>query len=432
MIYQIFRYILGLAARIYFKKITIISDQALPKDKGLVLVANHHSGVMDAILIAIISPRPLLFLTRGESFDTPLKRWMWSLLNMIPIYRPHITPKLSAKNKGIMQHCRKQLLKGKALTIFPEGLSQTARRLKTIKTGAARIVLEAAAEGGYADELVLVPIGLNYSNPHRFRSEVLINIGPPIELEEDYQVHQKDQRRAVQQLSGKIADSLEALIIHLRSPDLDPLYDQLYQVHQEVLCQAARPFPKRVFKEQQHLAQTLQHLYDQNPQAIQQLKKTMDAYMGLHILLRQKRQEVLRGKLRYQRMIQQLVFQYAKVHYFLVMHTTRYLTERWTKRPDFYGTLLLCLGTLMSMIWLPLQIGIAYWIGGIALGLLYGSSLIAILPIALAQYDQQQVICKITTGKTDDLSHRQLETYRLEIIDLLNDHKLVRTKSKLS
>jgi len=61
------------------------------------------------------------------------------------------------------------LLQGQCITIFPEGISFWGPSLQKFRTGTARIALEAATRSNGITRPVLVPCGLNYTNPQRFR-----------------------------------------------------------------------------------------------------------------------------------------------------------------------------------------------------------------------------------------------------------------------
>ena len=67
---------------------------------------------------------------------------------------------------------------GGAIGIFPEGLSHDESQLARLKTGAARLALGGAVSTGKA--ITIVPCGLTFIHPKRFRSRVLVQYGPPI------------------------------------------------------------------------------------------------------------------------------------------------------------------------------------------------------------------------------------------------------------
>jgi 1-acyl-sn-glycerol-3-phosphate acyltransferase len=86
-----------------------------------------------------------------------------------------------SRNEGTLEAAKGALVKGRAITIFPEGKSHSEPALAELKTGAARIALGAAKEGA---AVRIVPVGLTYEDKHLFRSEVLIEVGTPIEVKD--------------------------------------------------------------------------------------------------------------------------------------------------------------------------------------------------------------------------------------------------------
>ena len=56
------------------------------------------------------------------------------------------------------------------------------RVLEKIKTGAARIGLEAEARNEFSLNCCIIPIGISYSDLVRFRSDIMVRFGEPIFL----------------------------------------------------------------------------------------------------------------------------------------------------------------------------------------------------------------------------------------------------------
>ncbi|GLR15509.1 hypothetical protein GCM10007940_01240 [Portibacter lacus] len=105
-----------------------------------------------------------------------------------------------------------KLAEGKAILIFPEASTTEVKHLRPVKKGAARMALE-TLELQSDKNLTIVPIGINYSGPNRWRSYVNINIGDPIhpEVVED----QKEMPRAIKDLTVTIEKKLSDLLLVL-------------------------------------------------------------------------------------------------------------------------------------------------------------------------------------------------------------------------
>ena len=69
--------------------------------------------------------------------------------------------------------------------IFPEGISVAGRKLNKIKTGAARIGFGALTNNNWDLDITIVPVGLSYENIIKFKSEVTIKYGSPIQVKEN-------------------------------------------------------------------------------------------------------------------------------------------------------------------------------------------------------------------------------------------------------
>ncbi|WP_370480291.1 lysophospholipid acyltransferase family protein [Tamlana flava] len=227
MLYQLFKWLFYLTVKGYFRSIYIKGADQIPNSGPVIFVANHNSAFMDPILLAVHLKRTLYFLARGESFKHKLISWIFKRFNMIPIYRPDITPEEIYKNEEVFQSCFDYLKAGKSIMIFPEGISKTERKLRKIKTGAARIALGTESQNSFQINLKIIPIGINYTNPHHFRSHVFINIGSPIKVSDFNRVYDENSKQAVIQLTAKIKKSLENLVVIAESERLDKLTKQI-------------------------------------------------------------------------------------------------------------------------------------------------------------------------------------------------------------
>jgi 1-acyl-sn-glycerol-3-phosphate acyltransferase len=190
---------------------------------------------MDPIVLAVHLKRPLFFLARGESFNSKLVSFFFRGLHMIPIYRPEISPDLTYKNEEVFQKCFDHLKRGKTILIFPEGISKTKRNLQKLKTGTARIVLGAEAQNDFKLSVKIVPVGINYSNPHHFRSDVFVNFGLPKGVLEYRDLYEDNQMEGVIKLTQDIELELIKLLIIVKDEKLDKLITQIEYLYRSKL-----------------------------------------------------------------------------------------------------------------------------------------------------------------------------------------------------
>ena len=163
---------------------------------------------MDPILVAVKFDRVFNFLARGEAFNSKFSKAMYAKLNMLPIYRPETMPDDVHKNKFVFEKCYEHLENRKAIMMFPEGFSKTERRLRPIKTGLARMALGAEAENDFKLGTKVVAIGLNYSDPHIFRSDVFINVSDVIDVREYKDMYEENPKTAIDALTARVKEEI--------------------------------------------------------------------------------------------------------------------------------------------------------------------------------------------------------------------------------
>ena len=241
MLYRLFKWLFYLTVKGYFRSIHIRGKENIPLTGPVIFVANHNSAFMDPILLAVHIDRPIYFLARGESFTSKLVSTIFGWLHMIPIYKPDVSPDEVYKNKAIFQKCFDHLGMGKTIMIFPEGISETVRHLRRIKTGTARIALGAEEQNSFHLGVQIVPMGINYSNPHYFRSDVFVEVGSPIALEDYQGPYKSDPVAAVQELTAEIKDQLRQLLVVVEDQSIEQLVKDIERLYKSTLREEMPP-----------------------------------------------------------------------------------------------------------------------------------------------------------------------------------------------
>ena len=224
---------------IFFRSITIRNKELIPEKGPLLILANHPSTFMDPIVIATLINRKVYFLAKGELFKNKFTRWLLPKFNMIPVYRKQDNPELMNKNEDTFNKCFEHLEKGGAILMFPEGISITERKLKPIKTGAARIALGAEAKNNFKLDVSIINIGLNYENPHRFNRDLFVNINNPIHCKEYKNQYQTDDIKAVQTLTSDITLQLEKIVIDIEDKKTDELVASIEMLYKNAIRQTS-------------------------------------------------------------------------------------------------------------------------------------------------------------------------------------------------
>ena len=168
--------------RFYYPKIEFDGKDQLPKTGPVLVCGNHPNSLVDPILIGITSGRPVRFMAKAPLFKTPVLGAVMSGLGMIPTYRGSDDSKQVRRNLESLDSSIQFLIDGDAVGIFPEGKTHDLVQLEMVRSGVARIAVKAVEEG--AENLMVVPVRLNYAHKERFRSGVSVQVGRPIKVKD--------------------------------------------------------------------------------------------------------------------------------------------------------------------------------------------------------------------------------------------------------
>lgn len=204
--------LLGAVAAVFLE----IERSGSPLPAGPVLVvANHPNSLLDPLVIFRTAGRATRPLAKAPLFEKLGVGLMLRILGGLPIYRRQDDPGLLGRNDATFSAAAAALRAGEALQIYPEGLSHSEPSLQPIRTGAARLAFEAEAGADWSLGLVIVPVGLTYSEKSLFRGRGVAEIGPPIRVAEYRDAYEDEPVAAVRALTRRITRKLEAVTLNV-------------------------------------------------------------------------------------------------------------------------------------------------------------------------------------------------------------------------
>ena len=224
-----------ICAKLFFGKVVIRNQDKIPSSGPLIFVANHRNMILDAGMIRYSCKRNLYYLTKHTIFENKILGWIFKNANAIPVYRHQDNPNLVSKNIESFNAAYNIFKRGKSLMIFPEGISFAARTLFKIKTGAARIALNAESKDKFSLDLKIVPVGINYSDPSRFKSDVFVQYGDPILIKDYKEKYQQNSQETVLNITHKIEESLISLTTNLSFIELEDMITYLELIYKNEL-----------------------------------------------------------------------------------------------------------------------------------------------------------------------------------------------------
>jgi glycerol-3-phosphate O-acyltransferase / dihydroxyacetone phosphate acyltransferase len=208
---------------VFFRRIQVVGEEQVPETGPVLFVGNHPNSLLDPAALIAVSHRPIAFAAKDVLFANPALRPILRGVGALPIRRrvdsdgkvddataAAASTAASVDNSGAFAAMHAQLEAGGAIGVFPEGLSHDEAQLQPLKTGAARVAL-----GTKGAPVRIVPVGLNYSSPKRFRSNVLVRFGPPILVDEAWRARAAiDLHGTARALTLRIDLALRALTIN--------------------------------------------------------------------------------------------------------------------------------------------------------------------------------------------------------------------------
>jgi 1-acyl-sn-glycerol-3-phosphate acyltransferase len=110
-------------------------DENVPKDGGVLLVANHQS-YLDPVLVAVHLSRPVSFLAKSELFENPYFGWFIRMLHAFPVRQ-------GEGDIGAVKEIIRRLGEGHALNIYPEGSRTETGEIAKLEKGVALVIRKA-------------------------------------------------------------------------------------------------------------------------------------------------------------------------------------------------------------------------------------------------------------------------------------------------
>lgn len=236
LFYTVMKPVVRLGLRVFFRRLEVRHPERLRLPGPLMLCSNHPNTLMDPLVTAVQRHQPIAFLAKSTFFKNPILGAIMRSANCIPIYRRQDASRgdgapgaqqLAASNEASFGRCYDYLGHGGTVMIFPEGTSVSERRLRPLKTGAARIALGAEARHDFQLGLKLVCVGTNYFDPTRFRSDVLLNVAPPIRIADYAARYHQDPEAAADELTEEIHQRLSRRLVISRDAEGDQLAQQV-------------------------------------------------------------------------------------------------------------------------------------------------------------------------------------------------------------
>lgn len=220
MVHRLIIALVHTVANTFFRRIDVVGFENVPRKGPVIFAGNHPNALMDGFLLVAKCGRwPLHFMANSKLWKFRILSKFLDAMGAVPVYRREEHDG-DVDNERAFARLYEVMESGDCIGIFPEGISHVESQLARLKTGTARIALAVSAREKV--RVRIVPCGLSYMHRHRFRSQVLIDFGEPIEITDEWlRAYREDEQATVRRLTDHLAESMSA--VTLNAPDWNTL-----------------------------------------------------------------------------------------------------------------------------------------------------------------------------------------------------------------
>ena len=370
ILYFLFFLALNYTLRLYFRKIYVVKKPE--RFSSTIYVSNHAASFMDPLLLAAFNRAVVFFMTRSDVFTAFTRPIFW-MAHMLPIYRQRDGVNTKTKNQEVFKKSSEILLRKRSLLIFGEGLTDDVfiRRLKPLKKGAVRIGFTALESCNWTQDIYLATVGCNYSNPAKFRSDVVIRNSEKIRMNDYRTEFETNPNKIIQELTIRLEGMLKNDLIHVNDVESAEFTEQMMLIQRKgmpIFEENSAPILQRW-----NVTNNLVEDFNNNPEKYASLRGSVKDYFdGLKArnIDDQKLYDATYNKIGFGAYLSQVLLfpiaMFGALHCGLFYFAIKRFVEAKFKRPVFWGStklvmMILILGNLNLLLFFLLPSYIGPW-----------------------------------------------------------------------
>lgn len=189
MIYRVLRWINGIALHWFYRDIRVSGTENIPANAPLLIAVNHQNALVDSLIVAWVVPRRITMTAKATLLKNPLIALLFRILRVVPLRRVSDeipksdgSPVDRSRNADAFREIFDVLDRHGAVLIFPEGKSHNEVGLEPLKSGLARLALQARDKHSVKG-IAILPLGLVFEEKGVPGTIAGVHIGKPIEMD---------------------------------------------------------------------------------------------------------------------------------------------------------------------------------------------------------------------------------------------------------
>lgn len=199
--YNFWRSYVDLGTRMSYSRIRVEGLENVPEDGAVILVPNHCTTLMDALVILQVKKSVTVFGARADMFKNKTAASILRWLKIVPLARLRDGASELTKNYAVFDEISEVLAHNVPFCIFAEGTHRPQREVQPIRKGVFRIA--ELARQNLDRPLYLVPVGLDFDDFFEYMSGLTIRYGQAMDVSE---FEGRDSRELTEMLRGKIQE----------------------------------------------------------------------------------------------------------------------------------------------------------------------------------------------------------------------------------
>jgi len=206
-----------LLTRAFFRSVEVEGEH--PPVGPVVLAASHLYGFVDpVVLVARLGALPR-YLAKSTLWNVTVAGWLLNFAGVIPVHRRE-DGAVGGDNTSMFASAVEALADGSMVAVFPEGTTHDDPTIRPLRTGVARIAMEAAAAG--VEGVQILPVGITYEDKVRLRGRAIVSFGEPIPVtvgEGTVGDDGQPSHEAVRALTARLTSDLQDLTPHFATTE---------------------------------------------------------------------------------------------------------------------------------------------------------------------------------------------------------------------
>ena len=225
--YSFLKIFVDWSVRSSYRKYQVEGLENIPQDGSVIWASNHTNALMDPMVMLSSTRERKVFVARADIFKKEWACKALSFLRVMPIYRIRDGINAVKHNDEAIAQATGVIMDGVPFVIFPEATHRPKHSLLKLSKGIFHIAESAIEQSKDGRPVYILPIGIEYGDYFRFRTEVLIKFGKPINISEFISEHSDEPQPVVmlkmrELLTARLAEQIVFI------PD-DEDYDAIWE-----------------------------------------------------------------------------------------------------------------------------------------------------------------------------------------------------------